>query len=472
MRPLIQPIFLLALLLQWCQVQSQTVPVPLDSMLNATLDSMRGVLNVKSLSAAMQFTDESIWAEAKGISSILPLENVTPDHKYLIGSVTKTITSACILQLNDEGILSIDDSLHHWLDTIPFIDPNITIKQLLQHTSGIYDVLSNPNNQDSLIADLSRIWTAEELIDKFIGPPLFAPGTAWSYSNSNYFLLGMIIEEATGHPFYQELRDRFYEPLGLGSFAIPAFEPMNLPVAHVWMDGNGDMVLEDLHDFYFNYLSLNSTAGAAGGYYSTATDCTRWIRKYLRGDLLTPETMVQAKTTVVANGSQGGQYGLGLMKNNFLGNEAYGHGGDLAYHASAWYFPEKDLSITVFTNDNKVTSWNLLAVVRELLRTCEYYETLTPTEPVTANIYDVTISPNPFQHQPCMDIKLEKAVHQAEFIISDAMGKKLGMSIFHDLQAGNHQLELASLQGLPTGVYWLNPMLDGEPMGALKLIKS
>lgn len=131
----------------------QVVPAILDSILNKTLDSMQVVLNVKSLSAAMQFTDSSVWARASGISSVFPTVNVTTNDVYLIGSITKTITAACILQLTDQGILNLDDSLYMWLDTIQYINPNITIRQLLRHQSGIYDVLSNPACQPALIAN-------------------------------------------------------------------------------------------------------------------------------------------------------------------------------------------------------------------------------------------------------------------------------------------------------------------------------
>ena len=134
----------------------------LDTLLSNTLDSMRTVLNAKSLSAAIQFPDTAVWADASGISGAGV--NVTTDDAYLIGSVTKTITSACILQLVDQGILSLDDSLHEWLDTIQYINPDITIRQLLRHQSGLYDVLNNPACQPALIGNTSAIWSANDLI--------------------------------------------------------------------------------------------------------------------------------------------------------------------------------------------------------------------------------------------------------------------------------------------------------------------
>ncbi len=448
------------------------VPADLEMLLSQTLDSMRNVLNAKSLSAAMQFPDGEVWAHAKGISSTNPPVNVTIEDSYLIGSVTKTITAACILQLHDEGVLSIDDNLHEWLDTMPFINPDITIRQLLQHTSGIHDVLSTPGQQDSLLADISKIWTPEELIEKFIRPPLFQPGAMWSYSNTNYFLLGMIIKKATGNPFYTEIRNRFYGPLALNSFAIPAFEQLDAPVAHVWLDITGDNVLDDAHDFYTAYLALNSTAGAAGGYYSTPTDCTKWMRTYMRGDLLSAETMAAAKTLVTAQGSQGGKYGLGLMKNNFLGNLAYGHGGDLAYHASSWYFPEKDISITVFTNDSSKDSWKLLPVVTELLRTCVNYSAVSPSSIINNMAIQFEAFPNPFKDGFKASFSLSAFDGDMVMTLTNTMGQELKSIKIKGNENRQPTFDFEGLESLVPGVYFLTTTLDGVTSKTLKVLKS
>lgn len=452
--------------------KAQDVPADLDLLLRNTLDSMRTVLGAKSLSAAMQFNDGAVWAHAKGISSTTPLANVTPNDAYLIGSVTKTLTSARILQLADEGVLSIDDSLNVWLDTMQYINPNITIRQLLQHTSGIHDVLATPGQQDSLLADISKIWTPEELIEKFIQPPLFQAGTAWSYSNTNYFLLSMIIKEATGNPFYTEIRNRFFTPLGLGSFAIPSFESLNSPVAHVWIDLNGDNIQDDAHDFYINWLSLNSTAGAAGGYYSTPSDCTKWMRSYMRGDVISAEMMAAAKTTVSAPGSQGGQYGLGLMKNSFLGNIAYGHGGDLAYHASSWYFPEKDLSITVFTNDDQKDSWKLLPVIKELLRTCMNYTPVSASHDLAEYGAQFEAFPNPFEDGFTATYSLPDFKGDVNLTLTNSLGQRLKSVECDANHDGQQSFKFDELKSLDTGIYFLTMNINGTAFKTIKLFKS
>lgn len=442
------------------------VSAVLDAELQHTLDSMRTVLGAKSLSAAIQVSDGSVWAHADGISTVSA--NVTTDDAYLIGSVAKTMTAACILQLVDDGILHLDDSLHEWLPAMPYIDTTITIRQLLNHTSGLYDVLNHPHHQDSLLADMSRIWTAEELIDRFISPPLFQPGAAWSYCNTNYFLLGMIIHAASGNQYYTEMRNRFFDPLGLNSIAIPSLEPLNSPVAHLWLDITGDGVLDDAHNFYMSYISLNSTAGAAGGYFSTPTDCTKWMRTYMRGDLLSPAVMAEAKTTVTTGGNIE-RYGLGLMHktNGFLGYEAYGHGGDLAYHASSWYFPELDQSITVFTNDNNKNSWTLIPVVRELLRTYVSNQTAALKEKFISSIQ---VSPIPFTDE--ITVSWDNTSSDDVIIkLEDAFGRTITIQKEYTLNKNHFESRFGNLNTLPGGVYFVRISSNSGWTKTVKVIK-
>lgn len=453
-------------------IQAQTIPLALDTLLNKTLDSMQIVLNVKSLSAAIQFSDTDNWARATGISSMNPTVNVTTNDAYLIGSVTKTLTSACILQLADQNLLNVDDSLYKWLDTMPYINPNITIRQLLRHQSGLYDVLENSNCQPTLMAKQDSVWKAQDLISTFVQAPHFQAGAGWSYCNTNYMLLGMIIEKVTGNPFYEELRSRFFMPLGLNSIAIPAFETVNSPIAHVWLDITGDNITDDAHNFYFNYLSLNSTAGAAGGYYATPSDISKWMRTYMRGDLHSANIMAQAKTTVSAPGLPNTTYGLGLMKKSFYSYDGYGHGGDLAYAASSWYFPAKDISISVFTNDSKNNSWTLAPVVAALLKT---FFTWQNTSGIVSDsrVEDIgtSVFPNPFNDEITIALQLPQNVSEIQLELSNILGQKLATITEQNLSAGDAYLTFPHLTHLHSGVYFVNISQNGHWIKTLKVVK-
>jgi D-alanyl-D-alanine carboxypeptidase len=453
---------------------SQIIPKKLDSLLTRKVDSMRIVLKAKSLSVAIQLPNNLIWTAAKGISSETPFVQVKPNDTYLIGSITKTMTSACILQLADEKKLNLDDEIHKWVDTIQYINPNITIRQLLRHQSGIYDVLQNSKNQPAMLANKDSIWTLKNLIKTFIKPATFQAGASWDYSNTNYFLLAMIIEKATGKPYYEEYRKRFFTPLAMNSIKIPAFEGLPTNIAHVWIDLNGDGLLDDAHKFYTGWKSLNAEAGPAGGYYATASEVSLWMRSYLKGQFVSAEKMTEAKQTVVATTlTSGTRYGLGLMERTFSGIKAYGHGGDLSYSGMSWYFPEKDISITVLNNDSKVISWSLLPVVNELLKVYTKNENLlsVATSELENERFDVRIAPNPFEKSLDLSIKLPLGVSALKLSLINEFGQEIVHVEKKNVERGVQKIAFENLENLNDGFYFVKIIVDGEIAKVLKVVK-
>ena len=449
---------------------AQEVPEVLANKLNATLDSMWLVIDNKSLSAAMQFNDAAVWEDVAGYSVLTPEVEVTTAHKYEIGSITKTLTGACVLQLVDEGILHLDDSVFTWLDPIPFVDSTITIRQLLQHKSGLYEVLSNADFQPTLLLDQDSIWQAKDVINTFIQPAFDVPGSTWSYCNTGYFMLGMIIEAATGNPFYEEIRTRFLDPLALNSVGIPSFETYTGPIAHVWLDITGDGVTDDAHFFYYNWLSLNSAVAAAGGYYSTPEDITRWMRSYLRGDLHSPAILAEAESTVTAPGLPG-TYGLGLIAKTFLGYQVYGHGGDLAYSANSWYFPEFDLSITVMNNDAEIISWDLEPVTIALLQTyLDWKATLNIGQ--QTNEIAVDITPNPFVSQLELTVNALTPLEEMEVTIFNLLGQSVFSQELASIASGEQHIQLSIPDQLPSGAYMIVVKSNQQKIYSDKLIKQ
>lgn len=451
---------------------SQSISYGLDSLLRKSLDSMRVVLNTKSLSAAIQFNDSVSWSYATGISSQSPLVNVTPNHAYLIGSVTKTMTAACVLQLVDEGILQLEDSVGKWLPPMQHINPNVTLRQLLRHQSGLYDALSHPNAQPTLIATMDSVWEPAVFLANFMQPPVFQPGTSWQYSNTNYFLLGMIIEAATGNPYYTELRNRFFTPLDMTSTLIPAYEPLAMPVAHVWLDINGDGLTDDAHNFYINYLALNSVAGAAGGYYSTPTETSKWMRTYMRGDLHSSDIMAEAKTTVSSPGLPGTTYGLGLMKKSFIGYQGWGHGGDLAYSASSWYFPAKDISITVFCNDADVISWELAPVISALLKGTNQAGSISSVASGSDSEPFVRAFPNPFSESLIVEMQCPQKMNQLKMVMYNSIGQVVAEVNKENVDVEHFTYEWENLSHLPSGMYFMRIFMDEKEVKSVRLLKQ
>ncbi|HEY0029990.1 MAG TPA: serine hydrolase, partial [Bacteroidia bacterium] len=283
-------------------------------------------------------------------------------------------------------------------------------------------------------------------------------------------LLGMIIEEVAGNPFHSEIRSRFLTPLNLNTLAIPSVEPFSSPVAHVWIDTDGDGITDDDHTFFYNWMSLNSAVAAAGGYYGTASDVSQWMRSYMRGDLHSPGIMSQAQTTISAGGMPA-TYGLGLMKKTFVGFTGYGHGGDLAYSASSWYFPAKDISITVLNNDAEITSWELIPTVTALLKTYNQWEAATSvSETDLANI-NITAYPNPFKNDLSLTLHLAVPASSVIMTLTNTLGEEIARLEKENLSTGDHLLGFDNLNEINSGMYFITTFLNGQSVNTLKVIK-
>jgi len=442
-------------------IRAQQVDPKLAEALQHALDSMHQQLGINGLSAALQLPNDAVWAGGSGVSTFQPMDTIRPEHVFATGSSTKTVTAAAILQLVDEGVLTLSDSLHHWLPDFPHINPNITIRQLLRHQSGLYDLLQNPSFQPTLLQNVNQIWELEEVITTFIQPPYSAPGTNWRYSNTNYLLLAMIIETATGNTFHEEINQRFFDPLGLESFVNLAYDPLPEDVAHLWLDLNGDGQLDDAHNFFTGWRSMFSATGPAGGYFAQPQDLARWMRLAMSGSLFSEATWAAATTTVNTPLPGNSRYGLGLTQRDYLGLTSFGHGGDISYSTTGVYFPEKDISIAVQANDASINSWNLAAVVRALLGVYIECEAVLNTTHNEFTPLEATIYPNPFRTRATLEINLPTTVDQMELRLLNTNGQLSWSADYGQLPAGTHQLEVVPARNLPSGVYLIQ-LLTGE----------
>ncbi|MBM2620266.1 beta-lactamase family protein [Actinoplanes sp. LDG1-06] len=261
---------------------------------------------------------------------------VPVDGYFRMGSNTKTFTSVVVLQLVGEGKLSLDDTVERRLPGVVKGNGNdgrrITVRQLLQHTSGLFNYTNDfpaLASYDSYLAHRFDHYDAEDLVAIAMKhPPVFAPGTSWDYSNTNYILAGMIIERTTGRPWATEVRERILRPLGLKHTSDPG-DRASLPRPHAngYQQWTPDGPLTDT-------TLLNPTAaGAAGGLVTTPSDLARFWQALQQGRLLKPRQMAQMHQTVLATTWQqflpGSRYGLGIQ---FLPNRCGGywsHGGDV-----------------------------------------------------------------------------------------------------------------------------------------------
>ena len=320
------------------QCNAQTFDTLWANRFQTVLDSVIAVNNIKGASAAVLSPGQGIWTGVSGISSVgVP---VTADMRFGIGSNTKLFIATVMAKLQEQGVLSLDDHLYQWLPAYPYIDSTTTIRQLLSHQSGIFDFLNdNPSMwSDSIWADTSRMWTPQEILAT-IGPPHFAPGHGYSYSNTNYLLAGMIIDTATGSSWVQNLHNIIFNPLNMDSTFVGAFEAPNGPVAHEWVDTleliNSPMTAE------------YSQASAAGAMLSTAGEMVQWYSALFSGTIIADSSLHE-----VINFDPTSLYGLGVAEGSYnLLHLNYNHtGGMLGYISLMWYDVQTKSVICLLTN--------------------------------------------------------------------------------------------------------------------------
>ncbi|HEY5488286.1 MAG TPA: serine hydrolase domain-containing protein, partial [Candidatus Limnocylindrales bacterium] len=170
----------------------------LGPQLQAVLDQQQADGGIPGIGATITFPDGSIWSSGSGNAIASPAEPATGDTPFVVGSITKTFITAAIMQLADAGQLSIDDPLSNWVPDFPNAQ-NITIRELLHHTSGIYDYFDYPTyNTQVFLTMQGHSWTPQEILSTFVGAPYFPPGTGYHYSNTNFILLGLVVENITG----------------------------------------------------------------------------------------------------------------------------------------------------------------------------------------------------------------------------------------------------------------------------------
>jgi len=268
--------------------------------------------------------------------------------EFRIGSVTKTFTGVLVLQLADKGLLSIDDPVSRFVEGIPNGD-SITVRMLLNHTSGIFNYGADEKLNEAIAADPHKVWAPEELVGVGIAnPPYFAPGEGCMYSNTNYILLGMIVEKATGRSFEEELAKRITGPLGLASTYMAETPYLTGSYVHGYQYDKDSGENFDLTD----YLDPSIT-WAAGGMVSTLQDLRTWGQVLGEGRLLEPATFrasLEGMNELPIMTDYFGWdllYGLGIMDDGGW----LGHAGMLTGYSSAvFYLPEKGTTVVTPMN--------------------------------------------------------------------------------------------------------------------------
>jgi D-alanyl-D-alanine carboxypeptidase len=303
-----------------------------------------------------------VWIDAPeyqfaGASGFADLEHeipMPPEGAFRIGSITKMFTATVIVQLAEEGVLTLDDPLALWLPEVAdqlLYGDQITLRHLLTHTSGVFNIVESELYYSDLFAEAeidpdagsaSLACVARDPHDTLARyvygkDANFEPGAGWHYSNTNYALLGMVIETATDAPLAEAYRTRIYEPLGMVSTFLDCYEESVVDVVHGYMGfGDNTTDLTELHE---------SIGWSAGGLVSTAPDLIAFGRGLFSGALFDdPESLVAMTTP-----APGSSYGLGIM----IGSPYLGHaGGITGYRTLLNYAPAFDTVVVILYNND------------------------------------------------------------------------------------------------------------------------
>lgn len=322
---------------------------PVEVQLQDVLDQGITQYDIHGVSGTVIFPNGEIWNGVSGISyDIVPME---PNSIFGIGSVTKNFVAALTLTLAEKDVLSLDDPISKWLPTYNHVDGNITIRQLLNHTSGLYMFWDNQEIWDDLIADRTKYFTPEEVLE-YIKEPYFDAGDGWRYSNTNYLLLAMIVNKATGSNLSNELNNRFYQPLGLSNFYLSQEESIPAHQAHVYSD-NWDGPIRDVT--FLPRTSHESITYGSSGIFTTSENLARWSHALFGGRILNEQSLNEMLNFVEFKPvSNMRAYGLGVQefrKNISFGERAIGHaGGNIGTTTYMVYLPDHHVSIVVMIN--------------------------------------------------------------------------------------------------------------------------
>ncbi len=257
-----------------------------------------------------------------------------PADRFRVGSITKSFIATVMLQLVGGGKLKLDDSLDRWLPGLVPDGRSITVRELLQHTSGLYDYVDDSAFRTAVLANPLRVWTPRQLV-KIANShqPLFRPGRRWSYSNTNYILAGLVIQAVTHHTVAAELRERIFHPLALHQTSFPTGPTIKGLHAHGYLFYGTPLVRDTAH--------VSPTgAWAAGAIVSTVNDVAAFYDALLGGRLLRPALLAEMERTVRT--SDGDGYGLGLLALRTACGRVFGHDGDFpGYETEAFTSPEQ-----------------------------------------------------------------------------------------------------------------------------------
>jgi len=313
-------------------------PIVDSSALQTELDQLVA-LGVPGVVLLVRDNDQSIVLTA-GVSDLEAQTPMSPDATFRVASITKPYTASIVMQLVAEGTLGLDDTVEQWLPGIVTNADLITIRELLGHTSGVADYFNDPAVLEPYFeGDYEHVWTPQQLVEiaDHLGAT-FEPGTDWSYSNTNYALVGLIVEQATGNTLGEEMQTRIFDELGLVNTTFATDTTLDPKMAHGYLMGDGDPI--DTTGIYpFPY--------GAGNIVSDAADTATFYGALFGGDVVEP-ALLDEMMSIIADDVV--PYGLGLMAWEMPCGVANGHDGGFAGYSTRSLVLDDGRQVVILAN--------------------------------------------------------------------------------------------------------------------------
>ncbi len=441
--PFYKRLFLLVFIASLLSVQNlmsqndTTFDPSLAQILQNTLDKWIKTDNFIGASAAVLLPGDKIWLGTSGYSVPASRDTISSDMLFGLGSITKTYTTAMMLKLVDEGVVSLDDSLSDWIERYAYVDPSITIQQILQHTSGVFNYTEHPKWFEIMVFVPWRYWSPEETIDRFLMEPMFPPGTSWRYSNSGFIIAGMVIKRASGTEVATYLHSNFLNPQNLTHTFLEIEDTLSDNVVHYWNDIDGDGNLDDMYSY--NRTAIYSSAWTAGAMMATAEDVAKWASQLYAGTFFSSELLDEMLCFYDLNHPTFTGYGLGTMRFKFYGKTVWGHDGGIpGFSSSMFYLPEDSASFVVLLNNDGNAEYVNSMLLKSYLN---YKQTgiNTNSNPITGDLKLFQNYPNPFNPVTTIEYNLPQAT-EVEVTILNSIGQKIKYLVREKQAAGRHQV--------------------------------
>ena len=334
--------FLAVLLLTCLPAVAQTLSPELRQKIDSIANESLAKTGVPSASIAIVKDGQIAYLQAYGDARLDPKTPAKPEMRYSVGSISKQFTAAALLLLQEQGKLSLDDKVAKFVPDLTRAN-EVTIRQLLSHTSGYQDFWP----QDYVMPFVLQPVTANQILDRWARIPLdFDPGTKWQYSNTNYVIAGVIVEKASGMPFIRFLREKVLAPAGIQRAADTDQAALGETDARGYIRyGLGPLRPAPKEGAGWMF--------AAGELAMPAEDLARWDISLIKQSLLKPSSYQEMETEVVLKNGVGTHYGLGVDVDSFAGHRAISHNGEVSgFTADNEVFPDDRVAVVVLTNQD------------------------------------------------------------------------------------------------------------------------